>query len=78
MANEQHRAQRIQSDFQKLLAELKEQDDQWLELLERAGVDPEAFFRQPERADAAVPTEGPDRPPAHGDPSPIPIHAIRA
>lgn len=32
MANERHRAQRIQGDFQKLLAELKKQDEELAEL----------------------------------------------
>ena len=38
MANEQHRAQRIQSEFQKLLDELKEQDEQLDALFAQAGI----------------------------------------
>lgn len=53
MANERERAQRIQSDFQKLLTELKNQDEQIAELEKRSGTKL-ADLPEPPGADAMV------------------------
>jgi hypothetical protein len=72
MANEQHRAARIQSEFQKLLDELKEQDDAWSELADAGGFDLAQLGPSP-----LIDVElcAPD---ASVDCAPIPAHALRA
>jgi len=47
MANEQHRAQRIQTEFQKLLAELKKQDEELEAACAQAGISLDELPRVP-------------------------------
>lgn len=47
MTNEQQRAQRIQTEFQKLLTELEKQDEEFAEACARAGVSADELPRVP-------------------------------